>query len=139
MNEFFPCQAVEHSDGSYAAVTSDFHYFDAYFKDGCGGYDLQSLAKSLAKKYDIKGLKYDREAGMFSVYSQDFDALKALCERLREISGQQSEYATAKPQKPKIKPKMLDELLLKGFVLRLMKRRNGAVFKERVVRASAAI
>lgn len=41
MNEFFPCRAVEHSDGSYAAVTSDFHYFDAYFKDGCGGYDLQ--------------------------------------------------------------------------------------------------
>lgn len=32
MNEFFPCRAVEHSDGSYAAVTSDFHYFDAYLK-----------------------------------------------------------------------------------------------------------
>lgn len=102
---------MEHSDGSYAAATSDFHYFDAYFKDGCGGYDLQSLAK----KHDIKGLKYDCEAGMFCVYSKDFDALKALCERLREISGQQSQYAPAKPQKPK----MLDELLLKGFVLRL--------------------
>lgn len=115
MNEFFPCRVVEHSDGSYAAVTSDFHYFDAYFKDGCGGYDLQSLAK----KYDIKGLKYDCEAGMFCVYSKDFDALKALCERLREISGNESKYAPAKLQKPKIKPKMLDELLPKGFVLRL--------------------
>ena len=75
MNEFFPCRAVEHSDGSYATVTSDFHYFDAYFKNGCGGYDLQSLAKSLAKKHDIKGLKYDCEAGMFCVYSKDKDAL----------------------------------------------------------------
>ena len=119
MNEFFPCRAVEHSDGSYAAITSDFHYFDAYFKNGCGGYDLQSLAKSLAKKHDIKGLKYDCEAGMFCVYSKDLGALKALCERLREISGQQSDYAPVRPQKPKIKPKMLDELLLKGFVLRL--------------------
>lgn len=117
---------MEHSDGSYAAVTSDFHYFDAYFKNGCGRYDLQSLAKSLSKKHDIKGLKYDCEAGMFCVYSQDFDALKALCERLREISGEQSRYAPAKPQKPKIKPKMLDELLLKGFVLGLTRIRKRA-------------
>lgn len=41
MNEFFPCEMIEHDDGSYAAITSNFHYFDVYFKDGCGGYDLQ--------------------------------------------------------------------------------------------------
>lgn len=94
-------RAVEHSDGSYVAVTSDFYYFDAYFKDGCGGYDLQSLAKSLAKKHDIKGLKYDCETGMFCVYSKDFNALKALCKRLREISGQQSQYTPQSRKSPK--------------------------------------
>ena len=40
---------------------------------------------------------------------KNFDALKALCERLREISGNENKYAPAKLQKPKIKPKMLDD------------------------------
>ncbi len=118
-NPFFPCQLVEH-DEYQSVITSDFHYFDAYFGNkGGGGYSLEQLAKKLAKEHHIKDLKFDSEAGMFCAYSANRDSLLSLCKALRQITGEEEKYRTTTNQKPKISQRQAEELLLRGFVMEL--------------------
>ena len=122
-NPFFPCIFInrEEQQTDYdTVITSDFHYFDSYFGDkGCAGYGLQQLAKKLAKQHQIKELHFDSEAGMFCAYSANRESLLRLCQALREISGEESQHTAPAAAKPKISVERTDNLLLRGFILRL--------------------
>lgn len=118
-NPYFPCQLVEHDDYQ-SVITSDFHYFDAYFGDkGGGGYSLEKLAKALAKEHKIKDLKFDSEAGMFCAYSANAESLLHLCKAFRQITGDEKQHRPKSSQKPKISQKQAEELLLRGFAMDL--------------------
>lgn len=119
INEYFPCQLVEH-DGSYSIITSEFHYFDDYFgdKEG-GGYTVERLAKKLVKENRIKDIRFDSEAGMFCAFSADKEALLRLCDALRRITGDESLYLNLHNTKPLIPLDDAERLLLKGFVVGL--------------------
>jgi hypothetical protein len=122
-NPFFPCRFIsrEEQQTDYdTVITSDFHYFDSYFGDkGCAGYGLQQLAKKLAKQHQIKELHFDSEAGMFCAYSANRESLLRLCQALRKISGEESQHTVPAAAKPKISVERADNLLLRGFILRL--------------------
>lgn len=115
-NIYFPCKLVEH-EGSYSIILSDFHYFDDYFGEKeAGGYTIKRLAKKLAKENQVKGVKFDSEAGMFCAYSHTNENLLTLCNLLREITGEEEQYLALEKNTPLISLQEAEILLIKGFV-----------------------
>lgn len=121
-NKYFPCTFIEHEDKKFSIICTEFHYFDESFGDAGGaGYTLNSLAKKLVKENNIKGVKYDSEAGMFCAYSNTSENLLELCKLLRVITGGEENHLT-KTIVPLISIEEAEKLLLKGFVKSLDKK-----------------
>jgi hypothetical protein len=92
MNEadFEPCGLVEHDDGTWSLLFDDFHLTEDVFEEmgfDAGGYAwhgvIDALVRMKAPKL-AKKLKYDPEASMFVVLSDDLDALKKVAELMRK-------------------------------------------------------
>ncbi len=119
---WFPCVLVE-QETDYSVICSTFHFFDDHFGDkGGGGYDVQRLAKRLVREHQIKGVRFDSEAGMFCAYSELKGPLRQLCLQLRKITGGPAKHrpkASATSKAKAISADKAERLLLKGFVLAL--------------------
>lgn len=89
-NEYAPCTLVEHDDGVYSLVFSDFdataETFEEMDQEG-GGYGwhgvVDALVRIKAPKL-VRKLSYDPEASMFVVLSKDKDALKEVADLIRK-------------------------------------------------------
>lgn len=126
-NIYFPCSLIEHEDHSFSITCSDFHYFDDVFGEkGGGGYTLEKLAKKIAKENKIKNIKYDSEAGMFCAYSDTSEGLLALCERLKELTGDEDQHISSENTAPLISLDKAEKLLIDGFVKNLNKESQNA-------------
>lgn len=121
-NPYFPCEIVE-QDNDFSIVCSHFHYFDDYFGDrGGGGYTVERLAKKLVREHEIKGVKFDSEAGMFCAYSGKKGPLKQLCTQFRKITGGEKKHLAARQHsEASIALPQAERLLIKGFVTSLEK------------------
>jgi len=118
-NNYFPCTLIEHSDNEFSVITSDFHFFDDYFKGkDAGGYTIERLAKKIVKENKIKGVKYDSEAGMFCAYSDKKSGLLELCNHFQKLIGKEEDFLPKEEYKLKITVKEADYLLINGFVLK---------------------
>jgi hypothetical protein len=88
-SEFAPCVLVEHDDGSFSLVFSDFdgtaEIFEELGQEG-GGYAwhgvVDALVHTRAPKLN-KVIGYDPEASMFVAYSEDREALKQVAALIR--------------------------------------------------------
>jgi hypothetical protein len=116
-NIYWPCILVEHTD-HFSIVSSDFHYFDDYFKGKeAGGYTIEKLARKLIKENGInKEIKFDSEAGMFCAYSSNKEKLLQLCKLFRDIIGEEDQHEPQRDTAPLISLEEAEKLLLKGFV-----------------------
>ncbi|QJW98093.1 immunity 51 family protein [Frigoriglobus tundricola] len=85
-NEFAPCQLLEHEDGTFSLLFTDFDTtadtFEELDQEG-GGYGwhgvVDALVRMRAPKLKKK-LSYDPEASMFVALSKDKDALRQVAE-----------------------------------------------------------
>ena len=117
-NKYFPCTLVNH-DTYDSIITSNFHFFDAYFKGKeVGGYTINTLAKKIVKENKISDIKFDSEAGMFCAYSDNEDSLLKLCSHFQKLIGKEEDFLPQEKYKLNITVKEADYLLINGFVLK---------------------
>lgn len=88
-DDFAPCRLVDHEDGTFSLLFTDFAPTAATFeecdRDG-GGYDWHGVVDALVRQHAPKlkrKLQYDPEGSMFAVVSKDKDALRRVAELIR--------------------------------------------------------
>lgn len=89
-NEFAPCTLVEHDDGTFSLLFTDFDKAAATFEEmdmEAGGYAwhgvVDALVRLKAPKLKRK-VKYDPEASMFVAYGKDKDSLGQVAQLIRD-------------------------------------------------------
>ena len=87
---FAPCQLVEHDDGTYSLIFTDFDTtqptFEELGQEG-GGYGWHGVVDALIRMRKLKlGKKvgFDPESSMFAAYGKDKDALQQVADLIRE-------------------------------------------------------
>src|SRR5947208_13835105 len=88
-DDFAPCQLVEHEDGTYRLLLTDFDATAATFEEmgqEGGGYGWHGVVEALVRMkapHIAKKLSYDPEASMFVAVSKDRRVLRKVAGLIR--------------------------------------------------------